>query len=129
MRITEAILCVSVSLPVKVESLQLSRREVFFKQCGNIAINSLFNCFCIQKACSDVDDQATAVPEPDFDLPCNLGGISIIEDPEFTSQEKTTTLDSLFPSLEKLKLLKIDAEGMEEKILVGGRKLIKKLGL
>ena len=69
------------------------------------------------------------MPEPDFDLPCNLGGISIIEDPEFTSQEKTTTLDSLFPSLEKLKLLKIDAEGMEEKILVGGRKLIKKLGL
>jgi len=102
------------------------QRGIFQALCGNIAINSLFNCFCIQKACSDVDDQAIAVPEPDFDLPCNLGGISIIEDPVFPSQEKTTTLDSLFPSLEKLKLLKIDAEGMEEKILVGGRKLIKR---
>ena len=89
------------------------QRVVFQALCGNIAINSIFNCHCIQKACSDIDNQPITVPEADFNSPNNVGGISMIEDPNSTTREKTTTLDTLFSSLNSLKLLKIDAEGME----------------
>jgi len=102
------------------------QRVVFQALCGNIAINSIFNCHCIQKACSDIDNQPITVPEADFNSPNNFGGISMIEDPSLTTREKTTTLDTLFSSLNSLKLLKIDAEGMEEKILSGGRELIQR---
>ena len=102
------------------------QRAVFQALCGNIAINSIFNCFCIQKACSDVDNQPIIVPDVNFNLPCNFGGISMIENPISESSDRTITLDSLFQSLERLKLIKIDAEGMEEKILIGARKLIKR---
>ena len=50
----------------------------------------------------------------------------MIENPISESSDRTITLDSLFQSLERLKLIKIDAEGMEEKILIGARKLIKR---
>jgi len=101
------------------------QRVVFQALCGNIAINSIFNCHCIQKACSDIDDQPITVPEADFNSLNNFGGISMVEDPGSTQIDKTITLDTLFSSLDRLKLLKIDAEGMEEKILAGGRRLIK----
>ena len=50
----------------------------------------------------------------------------MIEDSNSTTREKTVTLDTLFSNLNNLKLLKIDAEGMEEKILSGSRQLIKR---
>ena len=102
------------------------QRVIFQALCGNIAINSIFNCHCIQKACSDIDNQPITVPEADFNAPCNFGGISMIEDTSSTTRDKTVTLDTLFSSLNRLKLLKIDAEGMEEKILSGGRRLIER---
>lgn len=102
------------------------QRVVFQALCGNIAINSIFNCQCIPRACSDIDDQPITVPEADFNAPNNFGGISMIEDPNSKTRQKTITLDTLFFSLNRLKLLKIDAEGMEEKILSGGRQLIKR---
>ena len=65
------------------------------------------------------------VPEADFNAAGNFGGISMIEaDP--TASETSVTLDMLFPNLRTLGLLKVDAEGMEKKILVGGRNLIKR---
>ncbi len=102
------------------------QRAIFQALCGNIAINSIYNCHCIQKACSDIDNQPITVPELDFNAPNNFGGLSMIEDPNSTTREKTITLDTLFSSLNRLKLLKVDAEGMEEKILSGGRQLIKR---
>ena len=50
----------------------------------------------------------------------------MIEEVKSTAREKTVTLDTLFSSLNRLKFLKIDAEGMEEKILSGGRQLIQR---
>ena len=102
------------------------QRAIFQALCGNIAINSIFNCHCIQKACSDIDNQPIIVPEADFNKPGNFGGISMIENSSSTTSERTVTLDKLFHDLNRLRLLKIDAEGMEEKILVGGRNLIKR---
>ena len=102
------------------------QRAIFQALCGNIAINSIFNCHCIQKACSDIGNQPITVPEADFNVPGNFGGISMIEATSSTASETTVTLDTLFPSLRSLRLLKVDAEGMEKKILVGGRNLIKR---
>ena len=39
------------------------QRAIFQALCGNIAINSIFNCHCIQKACSDMANQPITVPE------------------------------------------------------------------
>ena len=50
----------------------------------------------------------------------------MIENANSTTRDKTVTLDTLFSSLSRLKLLKIDAEGMEKKILSGGRQLIER---
>jgi len=102
------------------------QRVIFQALCGNISINSIFNCHCIQKACSDIDNQPIVVPEADFNAPNNFGGISMIEDTSSKTRDKTITLDTLFSSLNRLKLLKIDAEGMEKKILSGGRQLIER---
>ena len=102
------------------------QRVIFQALCGNLAINSIFNCHCIQKACSDIDNQPITVPEADFNNPANFGGISMIENANSTTRDKTVTLDTLFSSLSRLKLLKIDAEGMEKKILSGGRQLIER---
>lgn len=102
------------------------QRVIFQALCGNIAINSIFNCHCIQKACSDIDNLPITVPEADFNEPNNFGGISMIEIANSTTRDKTVTLDTLFSSLNRLKLLKIDAEGMEEKVLSGSRQLIKR---
>ena len=102
------------------------QRAIFQALCGNIAINSIFNCHCIQKACSDIANQPITVPDADFNAPGNFGGISMIEAPSSIASETTVTLDMLFPNLRTLSLLKVDAEGMEKKILVGGRNLIKR---
>ena len=45
---------------------------------------------------------------------------------EYVSQAKVDTLDNSFANLPRLKLLKIDAEGMEVNVLKGGLELIKR---
>jgi len=102
------------------------QRIIFQALCGNISLNSVFNCHCIQRACSDIDNQEITIPELDFSKPNNFGGVPMIENSRSPLNDKTISLDTLFSSLDKLRLLKIDAEGMEEKILRGGRKLIQK---
>ena len=102
------------------------QRVVFQALCGNMALNSIFNCHCIQKACSDVDGQLVEVPEANFDVPGNFGSVAIIEDARSRPSDRTVTLDTLFSGIDRLKLLKIDAEGMEARILSGGSKLIER---
>lgn len=102
------------------------QRVIFQALCGNMALNSILNCHCIQRACSDTDNQEIIIPEIDFNKPNNFGGLQMIENSRSPLNDKTISLDTLFLSLDKLRLLKIDAEGMEEKILRGGRKLIQK---
>ena len=102
------------------------QRIIFQTLCGNIAINSILNCHCVECVCSDRTDQPIIVPEPSFKHENNFGGISMIEEPQAITRQRTNTLDAALPDLDRLKLLKIDAEGMEAKILTGSEKLIRR---
>ena len=102
------------------------QRIIFQTLCGNIALNSILNCYCIECACSDRTDQPIIVPEPSFMHENNFGGISMIEESQASTRQRTNTLDAALPGLGSLKLLKIDAEGMEAKILTGSEKLIRR---
>jgi len=65
------------------------------------------------------------IPPIDYSKNGNFGGISIenTKKGEPVIQKK---LDSFISEIEKLKLLKIDVEGMEKKVLEGSKKIIEK---
>lgn len=100
------------------------QRIVFQTLCANIALNSQTNVFTYQMALGD-KESTLMIPPIDYTQSGNFGGISIegILKGEPVVQKK---LDSFITQLEKCKLLKIDVEGMEEKVLRGATKLIKK---
>ena len=64
----------------------------------------------------------------DFNAEQNFGAMSFLrtEKSNSTLKAHVDTLDNRFPDLQKLKLLKSDAEGMEINIIKGGINLIKR---
>lgn len=109
------------------------QRALYYMICGSIALNCFSNMFCHQLAIGD-EDSVIPVPIFDYSLVSNYGGVEI--DPQKNNKEyigQTTStyeavsirkLDSL--NFERLDLLKIDVEGMEEKVLLGAIETIKK---
>jgi FkbM family methyltransferase len=99
---------------------------IFNILCGNVAINNLFNVTTAQRAVSDSDGQPLYVPTLDYGKVDNFAGISLSEkrqDP-LSPVAHTIKIDSL--NLAKLKVLKIDVEGMELKVLQGAVETIKR---
>ena len=100
---------------------------VFQNLCGNISINSRTNCFCFQTALSEKNEDLY-YPNYNFNAEQNFGAMSFLrtEKSNFTLKANVDTLDNRFPDLQKLKLIKTDAEGMEINIIKGGINLIKR---
>ena len=112
----------------KVLSIEAQQR-IYYALAGNIAINNCFNAEAIWAAVSDKGGFMD-MPEPDYFIPSSFGSFELKKrkNNEFIGQEinwnkdslkpvKTITIDSL--NLQRLDLIKIDIEGMEEAALDG----------
>ena len=101
---------------------------IFQNLCANISINSITNCSCFHTALSDEKDKKLYLPNYNFNKEYNFGAMSFLRTKEsnYTREASVDTLDCRFKGLNRLKLLKIDAEGMEVNILKGGIDLIKR---
>ncbi len=100
---------------------------VFLNLCANISINSITNCVCSQSALSDSNLNRLFYPKVVYSQEGNFGGISLSnENIESSIEANVEILDERFFNLKKLKLLKIDAEGMEINIIKGGINLLKR---
>lgn len=98
------------------------QRLVFQTLCANIALNSLENVYCYQKAVSSKKDELY-IPDVNYNKEGNFGGISL----QKAGKEKVDVVKlDKFLNLSDLKLLKVDAEGMELEVLKGAKKTIKK---
>lgn len=100
-----------------------AQRMVFQTLCANIALNSLPNVEC-NWAALDATPGTVIVPELDFSHYANFGGVSLIG-AEQGSQVRSVILDD-YLWLPKLRLIKIDVEGMEINVIKGAQRLIEK---
>jgi FkbM family methyltransferase len=99
------------------------QRLVFQTLCANVALNSLENVDCYLAALGETDG-AILVPELDPRQRSNFGGLGL-ENMNQGMEVPCLTLDR-FIAIPKLKLIKIDVEGMEAEVIKGGLQLIEK---
>ncbi len=97
------------------------QRIVFQNLCANMALNSIENVECHLAAVGD-QDGSVQIPDIRYDVQGNFGGVDIRQ---FNAGHKVPAvrLDSCL-DLPRLKLLKIDVEGMELEVIGGARNLI-----
>jgi len=108
------------------------QRIVFYQLCGNIVLNRLDNVTAHNLALSDQSGRLY-LPEIDYNKNTNHGGISFNDsynsmngnavDNKVQVLIEAVALDDLeLP--DQVSLLKIDVEGFEQKVLLGGRKFL-----
>lgn len=99
------------------------QRLVFQVLCANVALNSLRNVHCYWAA-AGADESPVNVPELDPAQPHNFGGLSLSGAPQ--GQAVPGMVLDGFLSLPRLRLIKIDVEGMEAEVLAGAGELIRR---
>jgi FkbM family methyltransferase len=100
------------------------QRVVFQALCANVAINSLANVYCHWAALGEAEGRIE-VPYLDPALPQNFGGLSLGGGSERAESVACLTLDR-YLDLPRLRLVKIDVEGMERAVIRGGQRLLAK---
>ena len=100
------------------------QRLVFQNLCANLALNSISNVFAYQEAVSN-ENGTIIIPECDFTKNNNFGGINIENTKNGTTVNRQK-LDNFLNKIDRLKLLKIDVEGMEILVIKGAKELIDK---
>jgi FkbM family methyltransferase len=100
------------------------QRIVYQTLCANIALNSITNVNTYQMALGK-NQETIYIPPIDYKKEGNFGGISI---DGYTKGEpvRKEKLDSFEEQLDRVKLLKIDVEGMESEVINGAINIIKK---
>jgi FkbM family methyltransferase len=104
-----------------------AQEKIFYALAGNIILNNCLNVVAKNVAVSDSCGKLD-IPEPNYYQAGSFGSLELIrsESNEFIGQEidysrtreiETISIDSL--GLERVDLIKIDVEGMEEKVLSG----------
>ena len=99
------------------------QRIAFQTLCANMAINSLTNVDCHWSA-AGTSKGSILVPEIDPRKPNNFGGVSLINSSRGT-KVPCIRLDDL-EDITRLRLIKIDVEGMEADVIRGASQLIEK---
>ena len=102
------------------------QRIVFQTLCANIAINSCTNAFCLEIGASN-DNSILSKFYINYDEKANFGAVALAALPEGGEKIKLAKLDDIFKDMDKLKLIKIDVEGMEREVIVGAKTLIERL--
>ena len=113
-----------------------AQERVYYALAGNIAINNCFNARAVHAAVA-AQEGRMRIPEPDYLLPGSFGSLELRprEKNEFigqnidysdaaTSEIRTLALDGL--GLDRVDLIKIDVEGMEEEALAGAAALVER---
>jgi FkbM family methyltransferase len=93
---------------------------------GNIAINNLFNVTLSQRAVSNSDGVPMYIPSLDYGKDANFAGIKLLSERDGSSSMVAHTIKIDGLNLGKLKILKIDVEGMELEVLDGAKETIKR---
>ena len=95
--------------------------KIFHMLCANLALNGLANVTTYQ---AGVGEKAGAlkVSPPNAEARVNFGGVSLGD--EGTETVNIVTLDSL--GLDRLDFVKVDVEGMEEAVIRGATKTLKR---
>lgn len=97
------------------------QRIVHYTLCANIALNSIDNVECFNVAAGD-SDGFVLIPDIRYDQPANFGGISVNQF-EQGRRVPRVRLDH-YIDVPRLRLLKIDVEGMESEVIRGAERLI-----
>lgn len=110
---------------VKIHAFE-AQRQIYYMLCGTMAINGVSNIYCYNNAVSDISDSVMSIDLLDYNSANNFGALELIK-PRASDQDavikvtseivKTISLDSLNCEFD---FLKIDVEGMEDKVLRGG---------
>ncbi len=111
-----------------------AQEKIFYALAGNIILNNCLNVTAKNQAVSD-QSGVLKIPAPNYYEAGSFGSLELIpsDSNEFIGQKidytkattiEMVTIDSL--SLKRLDLIKIDVEGMEEKVLYGATKSIQK---
>jgi FkbM family methyltransferase len=98
------------------------QRVVFQLLCANVALNSLLWAHCVQAAVGLTQGQVS-VPVVEYTRAGNFGGVPMLPPQAGGETVPLLTLDSCM-KLDRLRLLKIDVEGMEQAVIEGARGLI-----
>lgn len=98
------------------------QRIIFQILCANLVLNGLRNVLAHPVGLGR-ETGVLRVPPVDYGAPGDFGGIALVDGPGEPVQ--VMTLDQY--GLQRLRLLKIDAEGMEEQVLQGARGTIARL--
>ena len=100
------------------------QKIIFQTLCGNMAINSITNVDCFQLAVYS-QSKSFFIPEIQYNKINDFGSVDIKTE-ENGIKVRAIVLDD-FLDVTQLKLMKIDAEGMEYEVLLGASQLIKNL--
>ena len=95
--------------------------RIFQVLCANLAINDIANAFAYPEGCGEAEG-AAIVPNVDYGVQGNFGGLSLRADGEPGYKVRIRTLDSL--DLPACHLIKIDVEGFEPQVIRGARDTI-----
>lgn len=97
------------------------QRIVFQTLCANLALNSISNTHCFHSALSDTEGELS-VPPVDYTRPANFGGLGMAA--AGRGEPVAARLLDGIGRLPRLKLIKIDVEGMEVAVIRGASKTI-----
>jgi FkbM family methyltransferase len=108
------------------------QNRIFQALCGSIVINNLFNAWPVNAALG-AEQGTIGVPVLNYQEPASYGSMELVQadhnEPigqpvDYTNFVSTPvcTIDTM--GLPRLDLLKIDAEGMEYDVLLGGKEMI-----
>ena len=100
------------------------QRIAFQTLCANMALNSLDNVHCVNAAVSDAAG-SLHLSDVNPDMPNNFGGVelAVVTGPPQAPAVRQLVLDD-FLAVDRLKLVKIDVEGMESAVLRGARRTL-----
>lgn len=109
---------------VKIRAFE-AQKTIYYMLCGNIALNNIRNVDCYLNAISDEDNVILEFKTPDYSVVNNFGGLELIppkksdnEDMVMGNSESISTI-RIDKFNEKVDFIKIDVEGMEDKVLSG----------
>jgi FkbM family methyltransferase len=100
------------------------QRRNFLMLAGNVALNSLNNVVCHQKAVGESNGEIGLPPLPPPGTYFNFGAVSLSRGSASGENVPLVTLDSL--NLTACRVIKIDTEGMEPQVLSGARALVER---